>query len=281
MSGCGTTKPPLPKFATGEAPPGPPSRDQAWVAKLRQTDVIYFCLTKGTTADNQQVWQVLEHFRQSGEQVALGWSMLGATQQALFDQWRHQEITRTQLIDRLPAVMREDWARATLRPDVPHVALGGSRELLRKIRDGEPLTAEEIALLPREYRSRPESFDNFADRVSGSSRLRRYNFAQLYRAHLAVEQMIAENILRFTRDHAGTKLMVFLPDDLMIEPQEIAEYVAQKSSLRQMILDRSGGPDESRPQLLARWGGGCFQVVDRPPRTSRHYRYLVTPWLSA
>jgi hypothetical protein len=176
--------------------------------------------------------------------------------------------------------MHEDWTRSALRPDLPQVALGGSRELLRKIRDGEALTADEIALLPRDYRSRPESFDNFADRVSASNGLRRYNFAQLYRAHLAVEQMIAENILRFTREHAGTKLIVFLPNDLMIEPQEIADYVAQKASLRQMILDRTGTPNESHPQLLASWRGGCLQVVDRAPGTARYYGHLVSPRLT-
>jgi hypothetical protein len=279
-TGCGTTKPPLPKFATGEAPPRP-SPDDPWVARMRQADVIYVCLTKRATADNQQTWRALEHFRQSGEQVALGWSMVAAAQQPLFDQWRRQEITRAQLLERLPAAIHEDWARSALRPDLPQIALGGSRELLRKIRDGEALTAEEIALLPRDYRSRPESFDNFSDRVSGSNGLRRYNFAQLYRAHLAVEQMIAENILRFTREHAGTKLMVFLPNDLMIEPQEIADYVAQKASLRQMILDRTGQPNESHPQLLASWCGRCLQVVNRAPGTARHYGRLVAPRLPA
>ncbi|HEY2714115.1 MAG TPA: ChaN family lipoprotein [Chthoniobacterales bacterium] len=278
-SGCGTTKPPLPKFATGEAPPRP-SPDDAWIARLRQADVIYFCLTKRATADNQQAWRVLEHFRQSGEQVAFGWSMLSVAQQPLFDRWRRQEITRTQLLERLPAAMREDWAPSALRADLPQVALGGSGELLRKIRDGEALTAEEIALLPRDYRSRPESFDNFVDRVSGSNGLRRYNFAQLYRAHLAAEQMIAENVLRFTREHAGTKLIVFLPNDLLIESQEIADYVAQKASLRQMILDRRGLPNEPHPQLLASWCGGRLQVVDRAPRTARHHRCLVAPRLT-
>jgi len=279
-SGCATTKPPLPTFATGEAPTRPSSPDDAGIARLRQADVIYFRLTKRPTADNQQAWRVLEQFRQSSEQVALGWSMLAATQQPLFDQWRRQEITRAQLLERLPAAMHEDWTRSALRPDLPQIALGGSRELLRKIRDGEALTADEIALLPRDYRSRPESFDNFADRVSASNGLRRYNFAQLYRAHLAVEQMIAENILRFTREHAGTKLIVFLPNDLMIEPQEIADYVAQKASLRQMILDRAGTPNESHPQLLASWRGGCLQIVDRAPGAARYYGYLVSPRLT-
>ena len=63
--------------------------------------------------------------------------------------------------------------------------------------------------------------------------------------------MIAENIVRFMRDNADVKLLVFLPDDAMINPREVADYAAQKSSLRQMILDRSQPLPGERPQLLA------------------------------
>ena len=53
--------------------------------------------------------------------------------------------------------------------------------------------------------------------------------------------MIAENIVRFMREHPDTKLLVFLPDDIMINPREVAAFVAQKASLRQLILDRTPG----------------------------------------
>jgi len=63
--------------------------------------------------------------------------------------------------------------------------------------------------------------------------------------------MIAENIVRFMRDHPGVKLLVFLPDDVMINPREVADFAAQKAPLQQLILDRSGEQPEARPQLLA------------------------------
>ncbi|MBA3651316.1 MAG: hypothetical protein H0W66_07530 [Chthoniobacterales bacterium] len=53
------------------------------------------------------------------------------------------------------------------------------------------------------------------------------------------------------REHQDAKLLVFLPDDAMINPREVADYAAQKSSLRQMILDRSQTLPGERPQLLA------------------------------
>ncbi|CAN5408201.1 hypothetical protein BH20VER3_BH20VER3_01850 [soil metagenome] len=171
--------------------------------------------------------------------------------------------------------------RRALRPDLGQVALGSPRELLRKIRSGELLTREERAQLPRHYRPRPEAFDNFADRISTSPRLRRYNLERLYRAHLVAEQMIAEHIVRFMHDNPGVKLLVFLPNDAMIDPREVADYVAQKGSLQQMILDRSGGVPEPRPQLLARALGGLLEIVNRAPKARRHDRGFSTPRLPA
>lgn len=251
LSGCATpSKPPLPKFAVGEAPrPTPPVG--VWAAKLREADVVYFGLTKRSTADSQPAWRIVEILQSNGARVALGWAELPATDQPLLDQWQRQEISAPQLLDQLGAPARRDWLRQALRPDLSQLALGSPPDLLRKIRAGEPLLAEERALLPNDYRARPDAFDNFSDRVATSSRLRRYDLARLYRTHLAAEQMIAENIVRFVRNSPGMKLVVFLPDDAMINPREVADFAAQKAPLRQLILDRSEKLRETHSQLLA------------------------------
>ncbi|MEO5719522.1 MAG: ChaN family lipoprotein, partial [Chthoniobacterales bacterium] len=202
-------------------------------------------------AESQPAWRIVETLQRSGLRVALGWSELSTTEQPLLDQWQRREISAQQLADQLGASQRGDWMRRALRPDLLQVALGSPRQLLRKIRAGEPLTEADRALLPTNYRPQPEAFDNFVDRVSTSPRLRRYNTERLYRAHLAAEQMIAENIVRFMGENQNVKLLVFLPDDVMINPREVADYAAQKSSLRQMILDRSQTLPGERPQLLA------------------------------
>lgn len=251
LSGCGTLgRPPLPKFATGEAPsPGP--SDETWAAGVRRADVIFFGLTKRSAAESQPAWRIVETLQQGGARVAIGWSELPATRQPLLDQWQRQEISAQQLIDQLGVPPRGDWIRRALRPDLVQVALGSPHELLRKIRAGEALNAEERALLPAHFRAPPDALESFAERVSTSPRLRRYNLERLYRAHLAAEQVIADNIVRFMGDNPGVKLLVFLPDDAIINPREVAGYVAQKSSLRQMILDRSQSLPAERPQLLA------------------------------
>ena len=251
LSGCGTfNKPALPKFAVGEAPRPTPPPD-VWAAKLRATDVVYCGLTKRWTIEHQPAWRIVEAWQKNGARVALGWTDIPTSEQPLLDQWQRQEITGPQLLDQLATPARGDRLSRALRPDLVHVALGSPPALLGKIRAGEPLSPEERALLPNEYRSRPDAFDNFSDRVAASARLRRYNLARLYRTHLAAEQMIAEHIVGFVRDHPGVKLLVFLPDDAMINPREVADFVAQKAPLRQLILDRSDPLDEARPQLLA------------------------------
>ena len=75
------------------------------------------------------------------------------------------------------------------------------------------------------------------------------------------------------------KLLVFLPDDVMINPREVADYVAQKASLQQMILDRSQALPRERPQLLARRRGGLLEVVNCTPKAFRNDSHLPTPGL--
>ena len=250
LSGCTTNKPPLPKFAVSQTPrPAPPV--DPWTAKLRETDVVYFGLTKKSIADSQPAWHIVETLQDNGARVALGWAELPVTQQPLLDQWQHQEISGSQLVDQLGPAARRDWFQRALRPDLMQRALGSPPDLLRKIRAGEKLLAEERALLPNDYRAHPDAFDNFSERVATSARLRRYDIARLYRAHLAAEQMTAENIVRFTRETPEVKLLVFLPDDVMINPREVADFVAQKTSARQLIFDRSEKLREKHSQLLA------------------------------
>lgn len=279
-SGCGSLgKPPLPKFATGEAPRLPSPADETWATTVRRADVIYFGLTKRSAAESEPAWRVVNTLQRSGARVALGWTELPATQQPLLDQWQRQEISAQQLVDQLGAPQRSDWMRRALRPDLVQVALGSPGQLLSKIRAGVALIEEERALLPTDYKPRPDAFDNFADRVSTSPRLRRYNLTRLYHAHLVAEQMIAENIVRFMHDHPTVKLLVFLPDDVMINPREVADFTAQKASLQQMILDRSQGLPGERPPLLASRRSGAFEVVNRAPETGRKYRRFIAPRL--
>ena len=252
-SGCGgLNKAPLPKFAIGEAPRRPVAEDRS-LARLRTADIVYFCLAKNHPAENQTAWKIVAALEDRGDAVALGWSQIAAKQQPLLDRWQREEISAQELLDQLAVPERGEWLGDGLRPGRVQVALGAPRELLGKLRDDETLTAEERALLPRGFQLGPRALDDFAERISGSPRLRHYNFAALFRAHLAAEQILAENVVRFCRAQTGVKLLVFLPNDIMIDPREVASFVGQKLTLRQMIIDRSApAPGERSPLLAAR-----------------------------
>jgi hypothetical protein len=277
-SGCGSFRaPPLPQGAATNATPFVPV-DEAWAARLRRADTLYFSLTTTAVADTQPARQILELMQRSGQQVALGWAEIPSTQQPLFEQWKRQEISSTQLLDDLARPGRSAWLREGLRPDLRQVALGCPPELLGKIRGGETLSASEEALLPSGFRTLPEAFENFVESATASARLRHYDIRRLYRAHLVAEQTIAQNIVHFRRENPEVKLLIFLPNDIMIDPREIADFAAQKIPLRQMILDRARPLEKTRPQLLARRRGG-FEIVNSAPGPAAHDRRLASPRL--
>lgn len=252
LSGCGGLRqPPLPEGAATTAASPTPAADGAWAARLRTADAVYFSLTKNTLGEGESIWQVVQLMQGGGAHVALGWAEVAAAQQPLLDQWQRQKMPAGQPLDQLVRPERAGFFRRALRPDLGQVALGCSHDLLARIRDGETLSAEETAQLPSGFRTRPDAFDDFVDRVSVSPRLRRYDLRRLYRAHLLAEQTIAENIVRFRRAHAESKLLVFLPNDLLIDSREIADFAAQKLPLRQLILDRTQPLRENPPQLMA------------------------------
>lgn len=280
-SGCGNFRqPPLPQAATTAGAAPVPNADEAWRARLRSADAIYFSLTKSATAAGQPIWQTVQLLQGSGQAVTLGWAEVPAAQQPLLERWKAQEITASELLTQLVRPERAALLSGTLRPDLGQAALGCSGKLLGKIRDGEPLSENEEAQLPTGFRPPRDAFENFADRVSMSAPLRRYNIRRLYRAHLVAEQAIADNIVRFRREHTVSKLLVLLPNDAMIDAREIADFTAQKMPLRQLILDRSPPLREMQPRLVT-CGRRGFKVVDRSPSAARDNRRFASPRLRA
>lgn len=278
-SGCGSFgKPPLPKAPATEAARGSPP-NEAWTTRLQGADVIYVGLTKSWSLNDQPAAQIVETMQRSGQRLALGWTEIPVTQQPLFDQWQRQEISAEQLLGQLVSPEQAESLGQALRPDFVQVALGCPQDLLAKIRTGDALSEDERAALPQGFRPVPEAFETFVDRVATSPRLRRYNIRRLYRAHLVAEQLIAENIVRFARDNPNAKLLVFLPNDLLIDPHEIANYAAQKMPLRQLILDRSQRWPGARPQILAQDRRRLLQVVDCAPEPGRDDRCAPPPRL--
>lgn len=252
-SGCGSFHaPPLPQAAANAPAPAAPSTDEAWATRLRAADVVYLSLTRNGLGAEQPLWQIIQVLQSHSQSVTLGWAELPATQQADLERWQREQAPES---DALAQLLRPEHAallRQTLRPDLAQAALGSSRELLAKISDGASLTTEEEANLPRGFFPSSDAFADFVDRVTTSSRLRRYNVRRLFRAHLVAEQTVAENIARWCRGHPDSKLLVLLPNDALINPREIAAFATQKMPLKQLILDRAEPLRSAQPKLVSR-----------------------------
>jgi hypothetical protein len=250
-SGCVTSRnPPLPETSTRQSPE-PSLTEPSGATKLRDANIVYVCLTKTPSPQNDASWRLIEEMLRSPGAASLGWSQISFAYQPLFDEWQARRLPARRLLDRVAPSHGAEWLQRALESNVSQVALGAPSELLRKIQQGKALTAEERALIPHEFRLRAEALDNFADRIASSPRLRRENLANLFRAHVVAEQIVAANIVRFFGVHSGTRLFVILPDDIVLDASEIAAFVAQKLELRQMILDRSKPARPNHPRLLA------------------------------
>lgn len=279
-SGCANPRAPsLPKFATGAGPPSVAAKAPQ-LEKLHEANVIYLEFAERVAPADRSTCQIVEALREDGEALALGWTQIEAAEQPILERWHGREISTPQLLDQLGAALNQESLRCCLQLDLPQVALGGSPQLLRQLGAGRRLTAEERVLLPRGFRTPPEAIDDFADRASRSRRWRHDDFGRLYRAHLVAEQLIADQIVHYLRTNPKTRLLVLLPNDLMVDPREVARYAAQKMTLRQIILDRAGGTGWRQP-LLAHRSGGAIKIVDRAPETVRHHRRLPAPRLRA
>ncbi len=265
-SGCGTPgKPPLPKFAVGEAPRRRP--------KTKSLD-------RDSSSRGRDLFWPNEKIR-GGERAGLARRRGVATQRRARRAWLDRTFRR-----RSNRCLTNGSGRKFPRNNCStssarrNAATGCAQRCVpiscksRSVRRGSfcAKSAPAKRSPTRNARScrritdpRPDAFDNFVDRVSTSARLRRYNVTHLYRAHLAAEQMIAENIVRFMHDNPTVKLLVFLPDDAMINPREVADYVAQKASLQQMILDRSPARPGSGRNYWRGRRSGALEIVNCAP----------------
>jgi uncharacterized iron-regulated protein len=275
-------RPALPKHAQGDGANGQVAAEADFTAGAVAADVIYLCgTTSETEAARRFAPRLIETLLRTGEPVAIGWDELEVTQQPLCDELREGQIGSDEFAARLAwplsrsgLAANRDLLLQTLRMPVAQVALACPREILTKIRRGEPLSESERGIVPTEFVSRPGDFAEFADRASGISKLRRSNLDALYRTYVVARQTTAQNIIQYFAAHPRGKMVVFLRTDSLTDPRDVARYVTQKTRLRQMILDRSGVPPSTRPNLLTLLrsgrGGWLLKIVDGTPFAFSH-----------
>ncbi len=258
LPGCGmfSSKPALPKHASMEGGTSPTAQtDFASIAA--NADVIYF-------PGNRAAWGgraepaalLLEAMQREAASFAIAWDLIDASQQPLLDQLPAAGAAeREQIIRRLEILgsgRAREHCRAVLRDSrygmVPQLALRWPPALAAKIENASRHAPEVLRGLPQGFSAPAGGLEAYAERVSPGAASNTLLVA--YRARVVAQQFAAERIVRhFSGAAANGKMVVFLEPEDLIAGQGVPFYVAQKTRLRQLVLD-SATTERRVPSLL-------------------------------
>ncbi|MDQ6810146.1 MAG: hypothetical protein M3Z64_12100 [Verrucomicrobiota bacterium] len=252
--------PPLPKHGVIETAATPRAPDE-FAQVVERAEVFYVPADRtGWALRQESGWKLIEALRRTGS-FAIGWGAIGSEQQPMLDELLRggsgsaEGLSRVTFLGTQPERERSrELLRQTHVLGVSQLALHCPGEIVEKLRRRELLTPAERAAFPAGFavpgsEHQPES-DEPARTIAFSSRF------------------IAEKIVQRLGAHPGEKLLVFLDRAELENSNGVPFFVAQKSSVRQLVLE-SNQPSESRARLLTRNESGAaphlLEVENRPP----------------
>jgi len=256
LSSCAvfSGKPPLPKQVSIERLPKPAANTD-YAPVVAGADVIYFPADRAASgARSEPSAMLLEALQRDGTPYAIAWNLIDASQQPLLDELQSKAgAARDQVIARLELAgtgRAREHCRSVLREarfaSVRHLAVGVPAPLLANIRVGT-ISPDDEKRISAGYNPPPGASEEYAERFASSRSAGAVDLAGAYRAHVMTQQFLAEQIVgHFRGAGAGGKLLVFLRRD---DIEGVPVYVAQKASLRQVIL-ASDVPSQERRKLL-------------------------------
>ena len=275
LAGCASNRPPLPKQASLEH--GAADVDETDFASLvPKADIIYFPAERAASGGRSEpAALLLDALQRDGSAFGIAWDLIDASQQPLLDELRtNPGSAREELIARLElettgrarehcrAVLR-DARFATLR----HIGLQAPPALLEKIAAGE-VTADDRTLVPTGFSPPPGAFEAYTASLSSSAASGSRAVAAGYRAQLLSQQFKAEQIVRYFEESGQPgKLLVFIQKRDLATGQGVPYYVAQKTRLRQLVLESAGSASGSARLLTLESGPTrrALQIVNRAP----------------
>jgi hypothetical protein len=197
--GCSffSRQPPLPRQARVE----PGGGDETFTNLVESADIIYFPVESFALLPRSgAAWKLLEAFRRSGNSFAVGWDT------AAGDEKVHR------------ALLAE---------------AGKSGAQLLPLHDSSEAAAAETS---PEFIPPPEDFERFAGR-SASRGLKENALRIEYEAALMRQQLAAEKIASYFKEHRTDKVLVFLRRDEVRGEYGVPYFVGRKTKARQLILN--------------------------------------------
>ena len=270
------SKPPLPKYASVEAA-ARQSSEENFAALVPEADVVYFPVESASHGGRSDpAAQLLSALQKTGAPLAIAWDIIDASQQPLLDQLQGaQGAAREEIVGRLEldgTGRAREYCRSVLRAagsaTIRHLAIGSPAPVNAKVLSGEPLNADEQALVPRGFRAPAGEMETFAERLAGT-RPASGDIAGLYRAHLFSEQFAAEKIAQHFQGGGGGKLLVFLRKSDLEPGRGVPYFVPQKVQLRQLVFGSDRSPSGTKLLTDLRSPAPRLEVVESAPGAAR------------
>jgi hypothetical protein len=188
---------PLPRRAAVE----PDGGDETFTNLVQSADIIYFPVESVVLSSRSSAaWKLLEALKRNGGPFALGWDL------AVGD----EKIHRALLVD----------------------AGKAGAQILVLHAPPDLVTAE----MSPEFVPPPEDFERFAAR-SSTRGLKDVALRAEYEAGLVRQQLAAEKIASWFKEHRSEKTLVFLRREEVRGDYGVPYFVAQKTKARQLILN--------------------------------------------
>ena len=203
-------QPPLPRRAAVE----PDGGEETFANLVQGADIIYFPIeTMVLLPRSSAAWKLLEALKRHGGSFAIGWDT---------------------------AVGDEKVRQALLS----EAGKTGAQVLALHV------PPERVAAETRpEFFPPPEDFERFARRFSNRG-LKEGALRVEYKATLMRQQLAAEMIASYFKEHRNEKMLVFLRGDEVRGDYGVPYFVAQKTKARQLVLNPQQAP-APRSRLLA------------------------------
>lgn len=237
--------------------------DEQFWRTIEKGDVIYVGETHDDPAHHRYELELIRGLLKRKMKFAIGWEMFDETQQIAIDAWASRAISLKVLLARtdfqkhwgIYSPVYEQILQIARNADVPNLALNAPQELTRKIARGEPLTAEETALMPTGFVATEEGFRNFVSMMGEHPGMDQTEQRRFFDAQNLWDQTMASRILNFEDRNPKVKLVVLTGRGHVSGGYGIPFYVKQKSDLRQVVLF-------PKPALIAKAGASPAFVIN-------------------
>ena len=217
--------------------------ERLWRA-IEKTEVIYVGETHDNPGDHRYELELVRGLVSRKVKFAIGWEMFDETQQGAMDAWSAREISFKDLLAKtefekhwgIYSPTYEQILQLGGSAKIPNLALNAPPALAGKIARGEPLKAEEKAMIPTCFVATVKGYRNFVGMMGDHPGMKETDQRRYFDAQNVWDQTMASRILEFKSFNPEVKLVVFTGRGHVAGGFGIPFYVRQKARLNQVIL---------------------------------------------